>query len=136
MTNSSNSEDDSTDLNKIDKDITKHRLRAFLIIILVAVLYLFLGDKTLPESAQSWGTFGDFIGGILNPIFALFAFYWLTYSVRLQIKELKDTRKELQKAATAQAETATHQERIANLEEKNVDTQKDILEWLCCIKLF
>lgn len=128
MTNSSNSEDDSTDLNKIDKDITKHRLRAFLIIILVAVLYLFLGDKTLPESAQSWGTFGDFIGGILNPIFALFAFYWLTYSVRLQTQELKDTRKELQKAATAQAETATHQERIANLEEKNVDTQKDILE--------
>lgn len=128
MTNSNNLDDDSTDLNLIDKDITKHRFRAFLIIILVVVIYLFLSDKTLPASAQTWGTFGDFIGGILNPIFALFAFYWLTYSVRLQIKELIDTRKELQKSATAQAETATHQERIANLEEKNVDTQKEILE--------
>ncbi|OTG92706.1 hypothetical protein B9T24_15175 [Acinetobacter sp. ANC 4654] len=123
-----NSENDSTDLDKIDKDITKHRLRAFLIIILVGVLYLFLGDKTLSPSAQSWGTFGDFIGGILNPIFALFAFYWLTYSVRLQIKELKDTRTELQKAADAQVETARHQEKIAILEDKNINTQQEILQ--------
>ncbi|WP_336931163.1 putative phage abortive infection protein [Acinetobacter tandoii] len=118
---------DSYELDKIDSDITNHRLRAFLIIILVGVLYLYLGDKKLPESAQSWGTFGDFIGGILNPIFALFAFYWLTYSVRLQIKELKDTRIELQKAADAQVETAQHQENIAKLEEENVKTQQEIL---------
>jgi len=123
-----NSGNDSIDLDKIDKDITKHRLRAFLIIILIVVLYLFLADKPLSESAQSWGTFGDFIGGILNPIFALFAFYWLTYSVRLQIKELKDTRAELQKAANAQVETAIHQENIAELEKQNVETQKNILE--------
>lgn len=126
--NSNNPNDDSDDLEKIDADITNHRLRAFLFIILVVVLYLYLGDKKLPESAQSWGTFGDFIGGILNPIFALFAFYWLTYSVRLQIKELKDTRIELQKAADAQVETAQHQENIAFLEEENVKTQQEILE--------
>lgn len=123
-----NTEIDSTDLDKINKDITNHRLRAFLLIILIVVLYLFLADKTLPQSAQSWGTFGDFIGGILNPIFALFAFYWLTYSVRLQIKELKDTRAELKKAANAQVETAIHQENIAELEKQNVETQKNILE--------
>lgn len=126
--NSNNPNDDSDDLEKIDADITNHRLRAFLFIVLVLVLYFYLGDKKLPESAQSWGTFGDFIGGILNPIFALFAFYWLTYSVRLQIKELKDTRIELQKAADAQVETAQHQENIANLEKKNVKTQEKILE--------
>ena len=127
-TDTNNLENDSIDLNKIDKDITTHRVRAFLIIVLVVVLYLFLGDKTLPASAQTWGTFGDFIGGILNPIFALFAFYWLTYSVRLQIKELKDTRIELQKAANAQVETAKHQENIAKLEEQNVKTQQNIFE--------
>lgn len=126
--NTNNSNTDTTDLDVIDSDITKHRLRAILLIILVGVLYLYLGDKKLPESAQSWGTFGDFIGGILNPIFALFAFYWLTYSVRLQVKELKDTRQELQKAADAQMETSKHQEKIAKLEEININTQIKILD--------
>lgn len=123
-----NTTTDSYELDKIDKDITTHRSRALLIIILIGVTYIFLSDKKLPESAQSWGTFGDFIGGILNPIFALFAFYWLTYSVRLQIKELRDTKKELEKSADAQLETATHQKTIASLEESNVTTQKEILD--------
>ncbi|MEG8241300.1 hypothetical protein MKR66_16250 [Acinetobacter baumannii] len=54
-------------------------------------------EVKITEAAQHWGTVGDFFGGILNPIFALFAFYWLTYSVRLQIKELAETRNELKK---------------------------------------
>lgn len=148
-TNRNNSEDDLRDLNKIDADITKHRKYAIRLIMTVFTLFIIYfvfkvfidisldskGTWVGPQLSKlstvesgNWGTFGDFIGGILNPIFALFAFYWLTYSVRLQIKELKDTRQELKKAATAQAETATHQEKIANLEEKNVDTQKEILE--------
>lgn len=115
------------ELDKIDKDISNHRFRAFLLVVLISVLYIYLSDKTLSTTAQAWGTFGDFIGGILNPIFALFAFYWLTYSVRLQIKELRETRAELEKSTIAQEETAKHQKSIAELEQSNVETQKDIL---------
>ena len=146
--NSNNPNDDSKDLEKIDADITKHRKYALGLIISVFSIFILYfcmkntyiishdvdGNWVLPKLSNlmtvesgDWGTFGDFIGGILNPIFALFAFYWLTYSVRLQIKELKDTRTELQKAANAQVETAQHQENIANLEEENVKTQKEIL---------
>ncbi|MFY7005183.1 hypothetical protein [Acinetobacter pittii] len=116
------------DLEKIDQDINFHRILVVLIIFVVFFFYLIMMKRlNLPTEVESWGTVGDFFGGILNPIFALFAFYWLTYSVRLQIKELKETREELKKAATAQEESARHQKAIAELENENVITQKDLL---------
>lgn len=51
---------------------------------------------------DKWGTFGDFFGGLMNPIVAFAAFYWLTQSVKLQKQELADTRRELKNAADAQ----------------------------------
>lgn len=56
------------------------------------------------DNYDKWGAFGDFFGGILNPIVAFAAFYWLTQSVKLQKSELADTRRELQAAANAQRE--------------------------------
>lgn len=121
---------ENDDLIKIDQDINNHRSIAKYILILVVLGYAAIATNqvSLSEGLATWGTFGDFFGGILNPIFALFAFYWLTYSVRLQIKELKETREELSKAAQAQEESAKHQEEIARLEAENVKTQIDILE--------
>jgi hypothetical protein len=118
------------DLEKIDRDINFHRELVIFLIVVVVLAYLAIASNqiSISESLEKWGTFGDFFGGILNPIFALFAFYWLTYSVRLQIKELKDTREELKKAAAAQVESARHQKSIADLEHENVLTQKKILE--------
>lgn len=115
------------DLEKIDQDINSHRIYIFLIIIAVLFFYIICKGIKVPGQIELWGTVGDFFGGILNPIFALFAFYWLTYSVRLQIKELKETREELKKAATAQEESAKHQKSIAELENENVKTQKELL---------
>ncbi len=115
------------DLKDIEKDINFHRIIIFLILIAVVFFYLIMKEVKITEAAQHWGTVGDFFGGILNPIFALFAFYWLTYSVRLQIKELAETRNELKKAASAQEESARHQKAIAELENENVITQKELL---------
>lgn len=53
---------------------------------------------------ENWGQFGDFIGGILNPIIAYAAFYWLTESVRLQKTELIETRRAMQDSAESQKE--------------------------------
>ncbi|KAB0453951.1 putative phage abortive infection protein [Acinetobacter baumannii] len=117
------------DLEKIDQDINSHRNLVIFLIGVVVLAYLAIASNkiSISESLEKWGTFGDFFGGILNPIFALFAFYWLTYSVRLQIKELKETRNELKKAAKAQEDSAKHQEKIAKLEAENVKTQNNIL---------
>ena len=58
----------------------------------------------LPKALDpdKWGAFGDFVGGIMNPIVAFAAFYWLTESVKLQKQELAETRAELKSAADAQ----------------------------------
>lgn len=39
-----------------------------------------------------WGTFGDFVGGLLNPIVAFLALFWLTRSIQIQRTELRETR--------------------------------------------
>lgn len=61
------------------------------------------------EDAEKWGQFGDFVGGLLNPIVAFAAFYWLTQSVKIQKLELYETKKALQDATVAQKETAASQ---------------------------
>lgn len=50
-----------------------------------------------------WGEFGDFIGGILNPWFALLAFFALLLTIILQSPELSISSKELSKSAAALA---------------------------------
>lgn len=61
---------------------------------------------------STWGTFGDFIGGILNPVVALCALYWLTRSIEIQQQELSETKNELaetRKLIDAQVTTAAKQ---------------------------
>lgn len=64
---------------------------------------LILGQNPATDS-DKWGAFGDFIGGVLNPIVAFAAFFWLTESVKIQKQELADTRAELAEATRAQNE--------------------------------
>lgn len=49
------------------------------------------------------GSIGDFFGGIMNPIIALMALVWLVKGVRLQQKELEETRVALQASEKHQA---------------------------------
>lgn len=44
--------------------------------------------------ANRLGQFGDFVGGVLNPIFSFLAFCGLLYTVNLQRAELKEARNE------------------------------------------
>lgn len=80
-------------------------LVASLIGIYIVYFAVVLGQNPAKD-ADKWGQFGDFFGGILNPLVAFAAFYWLTQSVKLQKKELTETRKALEKAAEAQREQA------------------------------
>jgi hypothetical protein len=66
---------------------------------------LILDEPFSPDQAK-WGTFGDYIGGLMNPLVAACALYWLTMSVRLQKQELSETRHELATASNAQKEQA------------------------------
>jgi Putative phage abortive infection protein len=86
------------------------------------------GWSTEPDA---WGQFGDFIGGVLNPLVSLAALFALVVSVRMQRSELNDTRAELieaRKVATEQSKTADQQRReqrffdLLNLYQRTVDS--------------
>lgn len=48
-----------------------------------------------PSSFATLGQFGDFVGGVSNPLLALFGFLALLYTIKLQLEELSLSRKEL-----------------------------------------
>lgn len=92
----------------------------FLIIvfIILGLYYLHVGrflDSNAKEidMAAIFGQFGDYIGGILNPILGFCTFIGLLYTINLQIEsiklqreELQATREELKRSAEAQEQSA------------------------------
>lgn len=88
--------------------IWKHGLTVVAVILVVtAVVYFWIflpatGNAQETSVIGNWGAFGDFIGGLMNPLVAFAAFYWLTQSVKIQKQELADTRKTLDVTAKAQ----------------------------------
>ena len=54
-----------------------------------------------PKAATSFGTFGDFFGGVLNPIFTFLTFFGLIVTIVIQRMELRLAREEYEKTAVA-----------------------------------
>jgi hypothetical protein len=72
-------------LEELRSSVVRSRWLAAVVILGTFAAYLgyFALAINAPRSTDpaSWGQFGDYIGGILNPVIALFAFYWLTQSI-------------------------------------------------------
>lgn len=60
---------------------------AILVSVVLGVYVDNFGSK-LSTSNSDWGTFGDYLGGVLNPVFALFAFFGALWSIGMQRKQL------------------------------------------------
>lgn len=86
-------------------------LAAFIVIAIVFYLYFcnfnefcsFNNNQSI--SNADWGTFGDFIGGTLNPILSFLSLIALLFTIVLQSQELEATRIELTRSASAQEST-------------------------------
>lgn len=61
-------------------------------IIILTVIYSIQFGGGFSNRQDIWGVFGDFFGGILNPLIALFALIWIIYGVRFQQEEFEKTR--------------------------------------------
>ena len=75
-------------------------------------IYKFVGQPgdwwTLSASRADWGTYGDFVGGMLNPIFSFLAFIGVVLTVVLQARQLDEvkalsSREEMQRVASTVA---------------------------------
>jgi hypothetical protein len=69
--------------------------------VLITYVYNLTSEPTDSVIYSNFGTIGDFIGGILNPILALIGLFALLTTIRLQIKEFKLTREEFIRQAEA-----------------------------------
>ncbi len=94
------------DLEKLRQRVEWSTRIAFVILLLVILAYVgklwFLSGGRLANDPEVWGQFGDYVGGLLNPLIAFLAFYWLTQSVILQKEELAATRDALVDSANSQ----------------------------------
>lgn len=80
----------------------------------VAIITYAVTFRDLPatENPQAWGTFGDFLGGLLNPLVSTLTLFVAISVWRLQRDELELTSKELEQTKLAmeeQAKTAEQQ---------------------------
>ncbi len=88
-------------------------------------------DLPATENPQAWGTFGDFLGGLLNPLVSTLTLFVAISVWRLQRGELELTRKELEQTKLAmeeQAKTAEQQRQeqrffdLLNVYQRTVDS--------------
>lgn len=78
---------------------------AVLALLGVAGAYFWTFEGAVANSQATWGQFGDYMGGVLNPIFGLGALFALLYTIVLQVQELHETRQEMRRSVDA----ANHQ---------------------------
>lgn len=71
----------------------------FLIPVFAAVSYVFAFKNHVAGGPGDWGTFGDFIGGISNPLLSFLTIILLVASLRLQARELKESTKAVKQSA-------------------------------------
>jgi large-conductance mechanosensitive channel len=97
---SNSNETNNVDSNNIN---TKQVIKVIGFIIFGVVGFYFANfHNGLSEKNEVWGTFGDYFGGILNPVVAAFAFYLIAKTYELQKRELEATRALLKISTDAQ----------------------------------
>jgi len=68
---------------------------------LALAIYFIKFHGSLSDLQGDWGTFGDFFGGVLNPILSFLALIAILVTINLQSQELQETRSELVRTANA-----------------------------------
>jgi hypothetical protein len=118
-------QDDDSNIHKIDSDdVFQQELReglrywykilkvgvivAITLYVVVHSLYFFNFHDGVSNNNADWGTFGDFIGGSLNPLFSLLAFLGLFYTIKLQTVELRSSANQLKRSADLLLEQDKH----------------------------
>ncbi len=71
----------------------------------VATAYFSQFNDGFSNDHQRWGSFGDYLGGVLSPLLSFFTLMAMLITINLQVKELRATRAELSRSAAAQEQT-------------------------------
>ncbi|EGR4675497.1 hypothetical protein C4G56_RS23480 [Vibrio parahaemolyticus] len=77
------------------------------------------------EHPEDWGTIGDYLGGILNPIISLLALVYLVKAYRSQKQELAETKNVLEQTERHNEKLADAQVSLANTIESQLSISID-----------
>ena len=106
----------------MDKENKPNRLLWILGIAAVAAFLIVLGlyisyfkNLSVTNDSATWGTFGDYLGGTLNPIISFLALIGLLYTIHQQAQEMQATREELKQAAEQQRQQVEQQSRQSEI---------------------
>lgn len=72
--------------------------------------WLHFGTNSPSTNPNEWGPFGDFIGGVTNPILSFFALLSLLLALVVQSKQLEATREQLSHAQETARKQISHME--------------------------
>jgi hypothetical protein len=78
-----------------------------LVTAITVAVYIYTFGVVPSHSHQIWAEFGDYLGGLLNPIFAMLAFLALLLSITLQSREFRSSFELLTKQTEAAREQLT-----------------------------
>lgn len=102
----SNSSDTVADLAKLEAHVQKLTRLGYvggLVAVAVILAYVFWFWSPPSRDPQYWGQFGDDVGGLLNPTFSFLALLALLATLGLQMRELRESVRELSNSAEALA---------------------------------
>ncbi len=123
MINATEPQRTQTEIASLKASVKNSRYLVIGIIFVILLAYIinfgFLVHAPLSKDPSHWGQLGDYVGGILNPFIAFFAFFWLSQSVLIQKEELADTKKALQESAQTQLQQEKHAARTAQINALN-----------------
>lgn len=71
--------------------------------VAVLVYWNHFGAGDLSPKTESWGQFGDFVGGVINPAVGLLTICLIFHSIKIQRRELNNSLEELRRANEAAA---------------------------------
>ena len=94
-----------------EDETTRNLFRLFQVALYSSATILFLNIFSFFDTNRGFGAFGDFFGGMLNPILTFLMFMGVLITIILQQKELKLTRIELSNSSSALAEQAQTQDK-------------------------
>jgi hypothetical protein len=120
----SHSREEKTSLNKVLFKVLSYAVISAMLLLIINIALITFTDRG--------GVFGDFMGGVLNPILTFFTLFGLIATIVIQRQELRLSRHEYEKTADALSTQAIETTffNILDLHHKIVDNLKVDLEEL------
>jgi hypothetical protein len=121
-----------SDMNQLEKEpfVQKWAL-AVGVVVYLGFIAVYANNFNLPfsDSVGTWGQFGDFVGGAINPVVGLLTIWLLTASLKQSRQELILTRRALDDAKDSQLATEKALREQIKVSEQARDINNAVALW-------